>query len=210
MSKSGSRYGRRSNWFKIHCLLQEQQHPQNLNQQKTSNKPQISPTMRTTNFSSTQFLSSFTRKTINYNATQCSYKRLSSPSDSGASSVDLDDSSGKTIGPQNSGINSLQEVMITKIHGVPEIGMEMLSPYLPLKCHSEKLRSTPLLFPSKILTSDIKHLEKVDEPIDLSVKLPPNVSSKTPLKSPTFTEISKTVPLDLTLEKDTNFSKLIS
>ncbi|XP_015587016.1 uncharacterized protein LOC107263877 isoform X2 [Cephus cinctus] len=26
MSKSGSRYGRRSNWFKIHCLLQEQTH----------------------------------------------------------------------------------------------------------------------------------------------------------------------------------------
>lgn len=25
MSKSGSRYGRRSNWFKIHCLLQQQQ-----------------------------------------------------------------------------------------------------------------------------------------------------------------------------------------
>lgn len=28
MSKSGSRYGRRSNWFKIHCLLQEQQSKQ--------------------------------------------------------------------------------------------------------------------------------------------------------------------------------------
>ncbi|KAG8312968.1 hypothetical protein J6590_013309 [Homalodisca vitripennis] len=28
MSKSGSRYGRRSNWFKIHCLLQEQQQTQ--------------------------------------------------------------------------------------------------------------------------------------------------------------------------------------
>ncbi|XP_037069440.1 protein embryonic gonad-like [Pollicipes pollicipes] len=26
MSKSGSRYGRRSNWFKIHCLMQEQAH----------------------------------------------------------------------------------------------------------------------------------------------------------------------------------------
>lgn len=25
MSKMGSRFGRRSNWFKIHCLLQEQQ-----------------------------------------------------------------------------------------------------------------------------------------------------------------------------------------
>ena len=29
MSKSGSRYGRRSNWFKIHCLLQEQQEAKN-------------------------------------------------------------------------------------------------------------------------------------------------------------------------------------
>ncbi|XP_017489148.1 PREDICTED: knirps-related protein [Rhagoletis zephyria] len=28
MSKSGSRYGRRSNWFKIHCLLQEQHQQQ--------------------------------------------------------------------------------------------------------------------------------------------------------------------------------------
>lgn len=28
MSKSGSRYGRRSNWFKIHCLFQEQQQQQ--------------------------------------------------------------------------------------------------------------------------------------------------------------------------------------
>lgn len=33
MSKSGSRYGRRSNWFKIHCLLQEQQHHQQRQQQ---------------------------------------------------------------------------------------------------------------------------------------------------------------------------------
>lgn len=29
MSKSGSRYGRRSNWFKIHCLLQEQHQKHN-------------------------------------------------------------------------------------------------------------------------------------------------------------------------------------
>ncbi|XP_026481495.1 knirps-related protein [Ctenocephalides felis] len=33
MSKSGSRYGRRSNWFKIHCLLQEQQQQHQQNQQ---------------------------------------------------------------------------------------------------------------------------------------------------------------------------------
>uniref|UniRef100_A0A182VHB1 Nuclear receptor domain-containing protein n=1 Tax=Anopheles merus TaxID=30066 RepID=A0A182VHB1_ANOME len=37
MSKSGSRYGRRSNWFKIHCLLQEQQ--QAAQQQGNHQKP---------------------------------------------------------------------------------------------------------------------------------------------------------------------------
>ncbi|KAF7996457.1 hypothetical protein HCN44_002089 [Aphidius gifuensis] len=34
MSKSGSRYGRRSNWFKIHCLLQEQQQQQQQHHQQ--------------------------------------------------------------------------------------------------------------------------------------------------------------------------------
>lgn len=33
MSKSGSRYGRRSNWFKIHCLIQEQQQQQGVSLQ---------------------------------------------------------------------------------------------------------------------------------------------------------------------------------
>ncbi|XP_026481501.1 nuclear receptor ROR-beta-like [Ctenocephalides felis] len=37
MSKSGSRYGRRSNWFKIHCLLQEQQQQHQQNQQQQVN-----------------------------------------------------------------------------------------------------------------------------------------------------------------------------
>ncbi|XP_055597997.1 knirps-related protein [Uranotaenia lowii] len=41
MSKSGSRYGRRSNWFKIHCLLQEQQQAaqQAANNQKSGQPP---------------------------------------------------------------------------------------------------------------------------------------------------------------------------
>lgn len=42
MSKSGSRYGRRSNWFKIHCLLQEQ----NLNTEQNQNITNPSPTMK--------------------------------------------------------------------------------------------------------------------------------------------------------------------
>ncbi|XP_055628750.1 knirps-related protein [Toxorhynchites rutilus septentrionalis] len=43
MSKSGSRYGRRSNWFKIHCLLQEQQ--QAAQQQASNNQKAGQPPM---------------------------------------------------------------------------------------------------------------------------------------------------------------------
>lgn len=39
MSKSGSRYGRRSNWFKIHCLLQEQQQAHATASQNRAQKP---------------------------------------------------------------------------------------------------------------------------------------------------------------------------
>uniref|UniRef100_A0A182PAT9 Nuclear receptor domain-containing protein n=1 Tax=Anopheles epiroticus TaxID=199890 RepID=A0A182PAT9_9DIPT len=53
MSKSGSRYGRRSNWFKIHCLLQEQQHQQQQqkscnNNNNTSNSNNNNATMNST------------------------------------------------------------------------------------------------------------------------------------------------------------------
>ncbi|KAK8378486.1 hypothetical protein O3P69_011182 [Scylla paramamosain] len=44
MSKTGSRYGRRSNWFKIHCLLQEQAA---FNGQASSGlRPPITPTLQ--------------------------------------------------------------------------------------------------------------------------------------------------------------------
>lgn len=45
MSKSGSRYGRRSNWFKIHCLLQEQQQHQqaSMNMQSNMKHPHKTP-----------------------------------------------------------------------------------------------------------------------------------------------------------------------
>ena len=39
MSKNGSRYGRRSNWFKIHCLLQEQQQQRDQQHQQHQNHP---------------------------------------------------------------------------------------------------------------------------------------------------------------------------
>ncbi|CRK89038.1 CLUMA_CG002674, isoform A [Clunio marinus] len=60
MSKSGSRYGRRSNWFKIHCLLQEQQQAQAAASQNGNQKvPALSPNslnlMRHPSYSSNLF-----------------------------------------------------------------------------------------------------------------------------------------------------------
>ncbi|XP_018397374.1 PREDICTED: knirps-related protein-like [Cyphomyrmex costatus] len=43
MSKSGSRYGRRSNWFKIHCLLQQQQQQEQQQQQLEQQMQQQQP-----------------------------------------------------------------------------------------------------------------------------------------------------------------------
>lgn len=41
MSKSGSRYGRRSNWFKIHCLLQEQQQKNLISNNSNGNQEHV-------------------------------------------------------------------------------------------------------------------------------------------------------------------------
>lgn len=48
MSKSGSRYGRRSNWFKIHCLLQDQQQKQlQQSQNNYTSMPGVRPPEKT-------------------------------------------------------------------------------------------------------------------------------------------------------------------
>ena len=79
MSKSGSRYGRRSNWFKIHCLLQEQQEKQQQQQQNGEGLP-LSPSMSPYSFggSANMFLSS--------KAQDEDLKTVSTPSTSPASS----------------------------------------------------------------------------------------------------------------------------
>ncbi|XP_018010204.1 uncharacterized protein LOC108667670 isoform X2 [Hyalella azteca] len=46
MSKTGSRYGRRSNWFKIHCLLQEQCGYSSSAGQFTSFRSPVTPTLQ--------------------------------------------------------------------------------------------------------------------------------------------------------------------
>lgn len=110
MSKSGSRYGRRSNWFKIHCLLQEQQNKANNNSishngnNVGSNNSSPNPSQHQTSntnilpndFISSHFLANlYNNYNNNNNGTTKSQeiKRVSSPSDSGASSADLEENS---------------------------------------------------------------------------------------------------------------------
>ncbi|CAG4950945.1 unnamed protein product [Colias eurytheme] len=94
MSKSGSRYGRRSNWFKIHCLLQEQQQ-QHIQQMQTNKSPptfnaSINPSFLPTNLLPAAALAEYyknSEKTFTDDVTRQSV----SPSDSGASSADPED-----------------------------------------------------------------------------------------------------------------------
>ncbi len=96
MSKSGSRYGRRSNWFKIHCLLQEQQSKaNNVHHNGTSNNSN-NPSNAQSNLLPNDFISSHFLANLYNNINNSSskeIKRVSSPSDSGASSsADPDES----------------------------------------------------------------------------------------------------------------------
>lgn len=79
MSKSGSRYGRRSNWFKIHCLLQEQHHHHHHHHQGATNIAAAANLLRPNSY-----LPLF-RSPLQGRETR------SSESDSGASSADPED-----------------------------------------------------------------------------------------------------------------------
>ncbi|CAO1427669.1 unnamed protein product [Diamesa hyperborea] len=146
MSKSGSRYGRRSNWFKIHCLLQEQQqHKSNNNNNNNNNNNSNNnnnnnntyngnnnissspngPQSGNTNILQNDFISSHflanlysnysnnNNNTINNNNNNNNnsiksqeIKRISSPSDSGASSADPDETSIKYNNNNNNNNNN--------------------------------------------------------------------------------------------------------
>ena len=111
MSKSGSRYGRRSNWFKIHCLLQEQQNKANNNSisQNGNNiggsphqaqHPTANNNILPNDFISSHFLANLynnynhnNNNNNNGSTKSQEIKRVSSPSDSGASSADPEESS---------------------------------------------------------------------------------------------------------------------
>ncbi|XP_004927136.2 protein embryonic gonad [Bombyx mori] len=95
MSKSGSRYGRRSNWFKIHCLLQEQQHQQMQHIQNRKSPPTFNTSMNAsflpTNLLPAAALAEYYKNSEKNPFTEDVMRQSVSPSDSGASSADPED-----------------------------------------------------------------------------------------------------------------------
>ncbi|CAG9087329.1 unnamed protein product [Plutella xylostella] len=95
MSKSGSRYGRRSNWFKIHCLLQEQQqhHMQHIQTSKSppAFNPAMNPSFIPTNLLPAAALAEYYKHNEKNPFTEDVTRQSVSPSDSGASSADPED-----------------------------------------------------------------------------------------------------------------------
>ncbi|XP_063382661.1 protein embryonic gonad-like [Cydia fagiglandana] len=95
MSKSGSRYGRRSNWFKIHCLLQEQQQQHIQHMQTNKSPPTFNSSINTSfppiNLLPAAALAEYYKSSEKNQFTEDVTRQSISPSDSGASSADPED-----------------------------------------------------------------------------------------------------------------------
>ncbi|XP_059608140.1 protein embryonic gonad-like [Phlebotomus argentipes] len=218
MSKSGSRYGRRSNWFKIHCLLQEQQAQVN---QKTGAGPPSSDAganlLSNASFLPAHFLSNlslkhsgmppWSRQNPRQRASDASRCATSSPSDSGASSADPEEGSCRSIGSASAESKTEHSSVSSRAAEAFRPGVEPLSPF----CRTDAfLRLPPLQLPPRVALPLLSSASEQEEPIDLSMKTSPCHSparkrARTESPSPvTLLEQSKPVPLDLTCTRTPN------
>ncbi|KAF2900097.1 hypothetical protein ILUMI_06088 [Ignelater luminosus] len=217
MSKSGSRYGRRSNWFKIHCLLQQQQQQQ---QQvgvglSTSAAGLLRPHPYYPHLSSSNPATADTK---------------SSESDSGASSADPDDEMrsasafsyfGPTISPSSDRSNassnkisslsdSVQKIFPGKIPSLtafaPPISPSGLFPrwFPPFQNLADPTTWRDLWLRGPVAVAE--PAPEQDQPIDLSVR--PKTATPT-VQTDSESELNidvgveepvKHVPIDLTLD----------
>lgn len=204
MSKSGSRYGRRSNWFKIHCLLQEQQ------QKNTNNSLPTSPgTMPNNNtFMPSHFLTNLC------NISKHDARITQSPSDSGASSADLDENnregsiesfSVESKTTEKSSISSPPAFESMRTTFSPYLHHNGRSPaFLPSVTNQIPVSTiiyattaqTPSAAAAATMSSSTPVTNEQDEPMDLSFKS--RKRRRTPTPPPSF-DIPKPAPLDLTL-----------
>lgn len=136
MSKSGSRYGRRSNWFKIHCLLQEQQQAavaQLRGKNPSSSPPEGPPSI--------PLLSPLAFPHANFG----NFFRPDNPSSPSISSPDSDSSENGIYSPRVNGSN-------------PFVNKDF---YLPVPLHSMFMQSpsitSPFLLPFPFSVTPPKH-----------------------------------------------------
>ncbi|KAF5300856.1 hypothetical protein FQA39_LY10978 [Lamprigera yunnana] len=206
MSKSGSRYGRRSNWFKIHCLLQEQQQQGiNVGNGLLRTHPYL-PMFR--------------------NPPQITTDTKSSESDSGASSADLEDDIRSASGlscfrfttspavSDKSTVSSKKlpspvsdsEYFVRKSIVLPmPISLPAASPSGPFSrwLPSFHENNNPNLLKDIWLQESLPLAEAApqqEQPIDLSIR---SVTSQVQ-RNNEIGEIVKLVPLDLTLDRQTD------
>lgn len=148
MSKSGSRYGRRSNWFKIHCLLQEQQNKAN-NNNSSAGQQNMPPSNTQPNILPNDFISSHFLANLysNFNNNNKEIKRVSSPSDSGASSAD--ETSLKFNNNNNNNITKSKNLNTVKTEKIPSNSSPRpndgyVSPVISRKISSSSSSSNPI------------------------------------------------------------------
>lgn len=230
MSKSGSRYGRRSNWFKIHCLLQEQQqkgistngissiHNDNNNSSTNNNnnnnggngrdihdrRSSNSPSMATNTLIPVHFLTNIS------NLTKLTIDRPSeSSSDSGASSADPDDTH------RDSSIESFS-IKTEKSSASGETIVEPYrTPHIPYIPSNNRLSfNIPDDRAAAAFVRNNADTHGQSEPIDLSLKTRKRKSSpmtlvtskSSSISPPPLIDIPKLIPLDLTLVRSNPLS----
>lgn len=159
MSKSGSRYGRRSNWFKIHCLLQEQQQ-QHIHQLQTNKSPPSFNTSINTSFLPTNLLPAAALAEYYKNTEKTAFtddvtRQSVSPSDSGASSADPEDdnssrsTSGLSIFRPASSPSSEKDIRLHAIRNQNK-DVKRKKPSLPPFGLSQQLTATPSYTPRSV------------------------------------------------------------
>lgn len=226
MSKSGSRYGRRSNWFKIHCLLQEQQqqamhntgmmaanflrtHPylsmfQNPLPNVIDSKNSESDSASSTDLEEEmKFSNSFAGNNSSFSLPESSYRNLNHSTTKISPSSDSECFSNRTIPTTHSSSPaSLPSLPSVSPSGIPP-GIKLANPLL-----IPPLQNSPILGSWRnlwlkgpmLLKREPELVISQDQPIDLSVKT--NDSSSTRLSTHSDVESEHELNIDVGVEEN--------
>ncbi|KAM3955819.1 protein embryonic gonad [Aphomia sociella] len=171
MSKSGSRYGRRSNWFKIHCLLQEQQQQQISHLQTNKSPPtfnsSINPSFLPTNLLPAAALAEYYKNSEKNHYTDDITRQSVSPSDSGASSADPEDdnssrsTSGLSIFRPTSSPCSEKDVRLQAIRNQNKDVRKRKPPTMPPSSPFGPVSASPSFSPRPYLSTNMSMMRSV-------------------------------------------------